>query len=651
MTPSAATAYEAHDWQGVLDALEADSELSADDLVLKGDALYWTGDYEASTDIFESAFKLLTSDGRRSEAGKVACLLAYLAFRRQAMSVSGGWISRAEELLKDEPASIAHVWLRIFHMAQALFVEGNVESAAALASDVLDVATEVGSRSGESLARSFQATAMVSNGQWKAAMGIVDEATIMAMSVGEDLRMTSDVYCNTISLCRNLGDYKRAGEWTEEAERWMKANSVTGYTGACAVHRAELKLLHGSWQEAEDEARRACAGLERFHLADYVGLGRYQIGEIRRRMGDLEGARESFDLAYQNLNDAQPGISLLKADEGDVAGAYASITGAMARITRDEDNPGARGPSRARLLPALIEIALAHGDVDLARSSVDDLEEIAEMYESQVWMAAATGARGALQMSSDDASGAIDILEQAWRLWADVDLPYEMGRTRALLGEARRAAGDEAGAEMEFKAALSTLRGLGAKTEVERVSAMLGLGHGADEESSNRIVRTFMFTDIVTSTDLVQLIGDSAWQDLLQWHDRTLRSVIRGTGGEEVAHTGDGFFAAFSDAGTAVKCAVDIQRRLVEHRHDAGFAPMIRIGVHTAEATRRDGNYHGSGVHVAARVGALAAGEEIVVSDDVVQAAGKLPYSMSEARAVELKGVSEPVEVRTVDWR
>ncbi len=650
MTVSAETAYEAHDWEGVLDALGGREDLSPDDQVLKGDALYWMGEYEASTQVFEQAFKALTSQGRRSEAGKVACLLAYLAFRRQAMAVSSGWISRAEDLLEGEPTSIAHLWLRIFHMAQTLFVEGDVSAAADLAREVLDVATEVGSRSGESLAKSFQATAMVGTGRWKEAMGIIDEATVMAMSLGEDLRMNSDVYCNTISLCRNLGDYRRAGEWTEEAERWMKANSVTAYTGACAVHRAELKLLRGSWSEAEDEARRACAGLEQFHLADYVGLGRYQIGEIRRRMGDLDGAEKSFEIAYQNFNDAQPGISLLMADRGDVEGAYESITAAMARIGREADNPAARGPSRARLLPALIEIALEHGDLELASSSVEDLEEIAGIYESEVWKAASTSARGALQLKSGDASAAIESLERAWRMWAAVDLPFEMGRARATLGEARRSAGDEPGARMEFKAALSTLEGLGARTEAEKIRLLLGEDEHGDT-GATRVTRTFVFTDIETSTDLVELIGDEAWRDLLGWHDRTLRSVISAAGGEEVAHTGDGFFAAFEGARYAVEASVDIQRRLVRHRREAGFAPRVRIGVHTAEATRQGGNYHGAGVHVAARVGALAAGEQIVISNEVVEAAGALPYPLGEPRSVALKGVSSPVEVLEVDWR
>ena len=160
-----------------------------------------------------------------------------------------------------------------------------------------------------------------------------------------------------------------------------------------------------------------------------------------------------------------------------------------------------------------------------------------------------------------------------------------------------------------------------------------------------------MFTDIVTSTDLVELIGDEAWNELLDWHDRELRASIAQQRGEEVQHTGDGFFAAFEAAGDGIDCGVDIQRRLARHRKAHGFAPWVRIGLHTSEATRKGSTYSGRGVHVAARVGAAAKREEVLVSGAALEDAGAVRYSISEPRSMKLKGVAEPVEVRAVDWR
>ena len=159
-----------------------------------------------------------------------------------------------------------------------------------------------------------------------------------------------------------------------------------------------------------------------------------------------------------------------------------------------------------------------------------------------------------------------------------------------------------------------------------------------------------MFTDIERSTDLLGLIGDDAWQTLLAWHDQALRSLFTEYSGEEIDHTGDGFFIAFPDAERAVRCAIAIQRRLHEHRREHGFAPQVRIGLHAAEAVRRGGTYIGKGVHEAARIGAIAVGGEILASSQTV-AGAEDGVGLSEPRSVELKGISGPVEVVTVGWR
>jgi len=153
----------------------------------------------------------------------------------------------------------------------------------------------------------------------------------------------------------------------------------------------------------------------------------------------------------------------------------------------------------------------------------------------------------------------------------------------------------------------------------------------------------------VGSTALVEAIGDEAWHDLLHWHDQTLRRCIAESGGEEVDHTGDGFFAAFPDARAAIECASGIQRRLADQRRDHGFAPRVRIGLHAAEATRVAGDYEGAGVHAAARIGALAEGGEVLASAETLD--GLSDLQTFESREVSLKGFARPVRVVAVDWR
>ncbi|HSW40883.1 MAG TPA: AAA family ATPase [Patescibacteria group bacterium] len=160
--------------------------------------------------------------------------------------------------------------------------------------------------------------------------------------------------------------------------------------------------------------------------------------------------------------------------------------------------------------------------------------------------------------------------------------------------------------------------------------------------------RTFMFTDIVGSTALIEAIGDAAWADLRAWHDAALRRLFTAHGGIEVDHAGDGFFVAFASAAPAIDCAVAIQRALAGHRRTAGFAPTVRIGIHHGEATRTATGWAGREVHLAARLAARAGASEILASAGTLASAGLRPAG---AQTVSLPGLAGTVAVAPVPWR
>ena len=187
-----------------------------------------------------------------------------------------------------------------------------------------------------------------------------------------------------------------------------------------------------------------------------------------------------------------------------------------------------------------------------------------------------------------------------------------------------------------------------AAIEIEDVDELLPWQLASRARVVRRVVKTFMFTDIVGSTALLEAMGDEAWTNLLRWHDETLRSLFAGHHGEEVVSTGDGFFVGFDSPEAALACAVAIQRALADHRRQHGFAPQVRIGVHASEAAQVGNNYRGMGVHEASRIGSLAQAGEILASKDTVSAQTVFP--VSEPRTVRLKGVSEPAQVVAIDW-
>jgi class 3 adenylate cyclase len=642
-------AIQSYQWEEAVRSLEEadkDTRLDPEDLVVLGDAYWWVGQPDSAIKSLERAFSAYLAGGRHVDAALAGTRLAYYAMRRSATPVAMGWISRVEHLLADQPESESHAWLALLNLAKTFLAEHDLDATLTTADEVIELAQRLKIPGVQALAMSFKGTALIQMGNLGEGTKLVDEATVVAISQGSDLHAASNVYCNTIWACSTIGDYDRAQVWTDEAERWMANYSVGGYTGVCQVHRAELKRLHGSWPEAEEFARNACVDLERFHLLDAVGFAHYEIGETRRRMGDVAAAQEAFAKADEYGYRPEPGASLLLLDKGDVAEAAVSIEAA---VGRRGDSQSSVALVRGHLLPAQVEIAIRVGDLKTASAATEELEDMAGEVVGKWWSASALTSRGQLQAAEGSTDAAIETLDRAWRIWQEIEFPYESARARATLGKARIDSGDERGGLLDLEAARSTFRRLGARGELKNIAGHLGEDNAPEER--DRVTRVFMFTDIVTSTDLIGLIGDTAWESLLEWHDRTLRETFARHDGEVVKHTGDGFLVTFDSARSAIDCAVMVQRTLADHRKQHGFAPRVRIGLHLAEATRMGADYAGQGVHAAARIGTIGDEEDIVVSNSVIEAAGQIPYRISEGREVALKGIKGDVLIHDLAWK
>jgi class 3 adenylate cyclase len=299
------------------------------------------------------------------------------------------------------------------------------------------------------------------------------------------------------------------------------------------------------------------------------------------------------------------------------------------------------------LLPACVEISLEAGRHEAATKAAQELKAIAEKFGTTALQAAAAFARGLVARSSDDTAAARREFRFGLKAWEEAGVPYEAARARLELAKSYEMAGDGDASAMEARAALATFERLGATPDLREAARLAGVA--TTVAGVHRGSKTFMFTDIVRSTSLVEAIGDDAWSDLVRWHDQTLRSLFANYEGQEVDHAGDGFFVAFENADSAIECSVAIQRRLRDHRREHGFAPQVRIGLHATEALHSGSGYKGKGVHEAARIGALAQASEVVVSRGTLGDAASR-HRLSEPREVSLKGVSQPVEIVTIDW-
>jgi class 3 adenylate cyclase len=628
-----------HAWQEAFDQLsQADREgpLSGADLEALALAAFFSARADDEMALKERAFKAYESEGDTARAAYLAIDLARNYFYGGKHSIASAWSRRAERLIGADGETYVHGYLALAR-SEAATAAGDVETALVEAQRAITIGDGAADADLRAYAQSNLGALKIASGDTSDGFALMEEASIAAVN-GELSPFTTGVTaCRMIGACRDLTDYRKASEWIEATERYCDRQSLSGFPGVCRVHRAEVAAVSGAWERAEQELERATTELGAYNAVPPQADGFYAIGDIRRLRGDFEGAESALREAHARGRSPQPALALVRLAEGKVKAAAAAINAAVAEETWDRW-------ARARLLPAQVEIAIAGGDVALARTAVDELTAIVTGYPSPALVAGCRVALGRVLLAEGDSSGAVRELRAAIKQWREVGAPYEVARARAVLTHALRALEDADDADLELNAALDEFRRLGARIDIE--AAERELREAEDRRKGPATARmTFMFTDIVGSTTLAEAIGDQAWERLLGWHDDTLRGRVAEGGGQIVNSTGDGFFAAFETARAAIGCAISIQQAL---RDNPSSVLSVRIGLHTAEANRRGDDYSGKGIHVAARVAALAEGAEILATAETLAEAGIVPASAQ--RPTKVKGVAEPVSIATVSW-
>ncbi|MDQ3823043.1 MAG: LuxR family transcriptional regulator, partial [Actinomycetota bacterium] len=353
---SARQAADRHAWRQAYDAYASAgrSDLAAEDLERFADAAWWTGRLEEAIGLRERAFAAYSSAGDALSAARLALTLSWDHAGRGAFAVADGWFRNGERLLAGQPESSAHGLLLLTRAVTTLFAGGDLSGAIADFERASEIGRRLGDRDTQVLGLVGKGRALVKRGDVEQGLELLDEATAAAVCGELHPYSTGLVYCITISSCQELGDYRRAAEWTEAANRWCDRLEVSGFPGACRIHRAEILRLRGDWPAAEAQAIAACEELHDFERSITAG-GYYEIGEIRRRRGDFEGAEGAYRTANELGRDPQPGLALLRLAEGKVEAAAAGI----ARKLDDVQDP----LRRLAILPAQVEVALAAGNL------------------------------------------------------------------------------------------------------------------------------------------------------------------------------------------------------------------------------------------------------------------------------------------------
>ncbi len=149
----------------------------------------------------------------------------------------------------------------------------------------------------------------------------------------------------------------------------------------------------------------------------------------------------------------------------------------------------------------------------------------------------------------------------------------------------------------------------------------------------DRVLLTVLFTDIVDSTGWLAKLGDQRWRELLAEHDILVRQTLERFRGNEVDHAGDGVFATFDGPGRAVRCAWEIGREVRQ------LGLEIRARIHTGECELGADRVSGIAVHIGARIAALAAPGEVLVSSTVKDLVAGSELRFRERGLIGLKGI------------
>src|SRR5690606_32768217 len=205
-----------------------------------------------------------------------------------------------------------------------------------------------------------------------------------------------------------------------------------------------------------------------------AGRALYQCAELHRLRGSFARAEALYLEAGHRGTEPQPGLSLLRLAQGDVDAAGAAMLRGVSETDRRQGLGGSPA-ARLRVLRGCVDVMIAAGAFDAARTAADELEAIAAGTETPYLHASSAHATGAVLLAEGDARAALAALREAWTTWQQLDAPYEAAQVRALIGRACRRLGDEETARSHCEAAARTFDRLGA------APALAGLESPVDE--------------------------------------------------------------------------------------------------------------------------------------------------------------------------
>lgn len=453
---AARDAYVHGDWRAAYDhftAAQQDQELTTDDLSSFGLAAWRLGHGRHSMQLSEQAFNRLNAANDVPGAAMKAVEVALQWFNGGDLTITRVWLSRVRRLHDKQPDDQILAYLLYVDSLVAID-EGRNDVAKDLADQLQEVTQRLGDPGFNALCSTASGVTMLPFARTNEAFAQLDEAMMPVLADQVPVDWAGDIYCAVIHECHRLADLSRMKTWFEAMEVWRKGPQVSAswYGTTCEVHKMDLHSATKTYAEVEQRLLDAIANLGDF--PGTAGKGYNELGEIRRRKGDVDGAKEAFAKAREHNKDPQPGEALLRCHLGEDA---AAATDLRLRMDAEQDEI-----NRVRLLPAAVEIALVRNKIDEADQYCTALEAGAEKFDSPGFRAWARHARGAVLVRQGKPDDALPVLQDALKRYRSTQCRYEMAQVYEWMSQARQASGDTAGAHDDAANADAIYQQLGA---------------------------------------------------------------------------------------------------------------------------------------------------------------------------------------------
>jgi len=451
------------DWEVARDSFRsalaiADSPEALDGL---GRALWWLREEREAVVCRERAYAGFRRDGELARAARIALWLSReytLAFGNEA--AAGGWLARAERLLRDVAPGAERGWLDLARSEGAR----DDEVAARYAEAALDVAVAAGDTDLELRALAQLGFAEVALGRVDQGLGHLDESMAAATS-GEptSLETFADVCCTLMLACERAGDTARPQQWSKVLDEFVRKYDHVTLLAFCRTCCADVFAANGRIDAAEAELIAAIRELDEAGQRSRCVPPAARLAEIRVLQGRLEEA-EHVLVGLESEPDAVRAAVAMRLARGETSGAESLL---VARL----DEIGRTNLLAAPLLELLVQVALADERIGDATAAAEELEALAEAPGRERVVAASALARGRIARVAGEAN-AVNLLQRAVNGFARLALRLDVAQARLELARAL-APQSPAAAIDAARHARNELESLGATRDADGAAALM----------------------------------------------------------------------------------------------------------------------------------------------------------------------------------